>query len=52
MGKQMGNAQLKDIVIHGEIMTKQDLIRKHGWSYLKEWEYLQIKHFVNTPSTN
>lgn len=44
----MGNAQLKDITTHGEIMTKQDLIIKYGWSHLKEWEYLQIKHFIST----
>lgn len=44
----MGNAQLKDIITHGDIMTKQDLISTHRSFYLNECEFLQLKHFIST----
>lgn len=48
LGKQMGNAQLNDIIIQGKIRTREDLIKTLGWQQVSEWEYIQPKHLVST----
>lgn len=50
MGRQIGDAQLKDIVTQGQIRTSADLIITHWWQHVNDWEFLQLKHLVSTIS--
>lgn len=43
----MGNAQIRHITVHGKMRSLQDLKKTEGWK-ISEWEYLQLKHLVNT----